>query len=1136
MAQVPIVDKHKVKQLEAQRLRDPQANLPLIHMYEELLGRLQSDETPALCASINNDLGVAYSQLLTGSRTTNLERAVACYQEALRLRTPETAPLDYALTQMNLGITYWKMLTGDRTTNLERAIACYQEALRYQTPEIAVLAYAKTQMNLGNAYRDLPSGNQAVNLEKAIAYYHEALRFWTPETAPLDYARAKTNLGIAYRKLPIGNNTINLEQAIACYLEALRFRTPEIAPLDYAMTQMNLGNAYGDLPTGDRVANVMRAITCYHEALRFRTPETAPLDYAWTQYNLGVTYRNLLMGDRTANLTQALACSEQALRFWTLEVSPLDFALAQNSLGNIYSDLSTGDRTANLTRALACYEQALHVYIPEAAPLDYARVQGNLGLAYWQLPTGDRTANLTQALACHEQALRFYTPEATPLDYARVQGNLGLIYWQLPTGDQTANLTHAIVCYEQALRFYTPEATPLDYARVQNNLGIAYRALPTGDRTANLTRAIACYEQALRFWTPEAAPLDYAMAQNNLGLIYSDLPTGDRSADLTRAIACYQEALRFRTLDAAPFDCRATNRNLANLYFNQKDWKTALDVYQAAMDAGERLYLAGLSSENKAVEMADNVSLYRYAAFSAFRCGQKSEALLILERGKTRLLVEALRLRVHRPANVPDDVWIAFEQAGAAMRAAQTRRTATPEGERDLVEDYAARVEQVRAVNAALDAAIEHVRIHAPQFLHPISMSTIQKLLPDDRTVLVAFCITSQGSLGFVVGREQEVQLVEVPTFTQGRLRGLFAERDADGRAIGGWLGAYNRSRIEGSPGTLSVWQDTITNILAELGHGLLAPILSALPSSAEHLILLPSAELFLLPLHAAPLSDKNTERVCDRYQVSYAPSTEVLAEAQARVVQEVIPDLYAVINPQADPRLVFTQIEGAAIARLFSRSSLVEGPTGTKQQVVAGVRGRTYVHFSCHGSYNWDVPAESGLALADGRLTLAELQQDEVDLSMTRLVTLSACETGITDVVKGSAEEYVGIPAGFLLAGVPCVLSSLWAVDDFSTSLLIEEFYKQHLVEGQNIVHALHRAQLWLRTLSCNEVMGQVRATYGKLKNRIRAGDEISPADQHLSIRLEALQEQLLEDYRPEDHPFAHPYYWAAFLVSGAA
>jgi CHAT domain len=38
--------------------------------------------------------------------------------------------------------------------------------------------------------------------------------------------------------------------------------------------------------------------------------------------------------------------------------------------------------------------------------------------------------------------------------------------------------------------------------------------------------------------------------------------------------------------------------------------------------------------------------------------------------------------------------------------------------------------------------------------------------------------------------------------------------------------------------------------------------------------------------------------------------------------------------------------------------------------------------------------------------------------MSSARLVTLSACETGITDIMKGSADEFVGLPAGFMLAG----------------------------------------------------------------------------------------------------------------------
>src|SRR5205807_4161983 len=127
----------------------------------------------------------------------------------------------------------------------------------------------------------------------------------------------------------------------------------------------------------------------------------------------------------------------------------------------------------------------------------------------------------------------------------------------------------------------------------------------------------------------------------------------------------------------------------------------------------------------------------------------------------------------------------------------------------------------------------------------------------------------------------------------------------------------------------------------------------------------------------------------------------------------------------------------------------------------------------------DWNDPPASGLELADDRLTLAELQQGEVDLSTARLVTLSACETGISDVLQGSAEEYVGIPAGFLLAGAPCVVSSLWAVSDLSTALLMERFYQNHLESKMYFAAALHEAQRWVRTVSIGEVAQYAEQCY---------------------------------------------------------
>ncbi len=288
---------------------------------------------------------------------------------------------------------------------------------------------------------------------------------------------------------------------------------------------------------------------------------------------------------------------------------------------------------------------------------------------------------------------------------------------------------------------------------------------------------------------------------------------------------------------------------------------------------------------------------------------------------------------------------------------------------------------------------------------------------------------------------------------------------------------------------------------------------------------MLPSAELFLFPLHAVPLSGKSSDLLCDHYQISYAPSIEVLADVRAKVKQEVAPELYAVINPEDDPDLVFTPIEGDAIAQLFKQSkrTVDAGLVGTKEHVLVGVQGRTYVHFSCHGSYHWNDPPASGLALADGRLTLAELQQGEVDFSAARLVTLSACETGITDVLRGSAEEYVGIPAGLLLAGVPCVVSSLWAVPDLSTALLMARFYHNHLNDKMAFAAALREAQVWIRDLEARKVAEYAAQWYWR-----------SHPKEQTRLYTYMRHYQHIAKENPARHLFAHPYYWAAFTVNG--
>src|SRR3989442_695152 len=101
-----VADLSRAQQLEIQMQQDPQASVPLIQVYERLLGQAETEKNPALYASICNNLGTLYRDLPTGDRAANLQEAVRCYREALRFWTAENVPAQYSVVQSNLAIAY----------------------------------------------------------------------------------------------------------------------------------------------------------------------------------------------------------------------------------------------------------------------------------------------------------------------------------------------------------------------------------------------------------------------------------------------------------------------------------------------------------------------------------------------------------------------------------------------------------------------------------------------------------------------------------------------------------------------------------------------------------------------------------------------------------------------------------------------------------------------------------------------------------------------------------------------------------------------------------------------------------------------------------------------------------------------
>ncbi len=122
-------------------------------------------------------------------------------------------------------------------------------------------------------------------------------------------------------------------------------------------------------------------------------------------------------------------------------------------------------------------------------------------------------------------------------------------------------------------------------------------------------------------------------------------------------------------------------------------------------------------------------------------------------------------------------------------------------------------------------------------------------------------------------------------------------------------------------------------------------------------------------------------------------------------------------------------------------------------------------LHFATHGLLNSQRPELSGIVLSlidesgrdvDGFLRL----QDIYNLKLSAdLVVLSACNTALGKDVKG--EGLIGLTRGFMYAGSPRIVASLWKVNDAATAELMTIFYRKLLAENLRPAAALRAAQM---------------------------------------------------------------------------
>jgi CHAT domain-containing protein len=284
-----------------------------------------------------------------------------------------------------------------------------------------------------------------------------------------------------------------------------------------------------------------------------------------------------------------------------------------------------------------------------------------------------------------------------------------------------------------------------------------------------------------------------------------------------------------------------------------------------------------------------------------------------------------------------------------------------------------------------------------------------------------------------------------------------------------------------------------------ELHKILIAPIGSLLDEK-KLICIVPDKVLHYLPF-AALMSEADNKYLVEKFRIQLAPSASIFLQnvkERGQNGEQGDERLLSVGDPTFDPRsfpalqpLPAASSEAQEIAGLYKPSfSLLLNRKATEQAVRNGLQTSNVAHFALHYVVDERQSLYSKMVLTppsrianpadDGLLQIHEVYK--MDLSHMRLVVLSACQTAIEQQYGG--EGAISVARPFIASGVPLVVATLWPVDSSGSKQLMTQFHRHRKEEKRHTADALQRAQL-----------------------------------------------DMLHD---QDERMRHPYYWAAFTVTG--
>jgi CHAT domain-containing protein/Tfp pilus assembly protein PilF len=777
----------------------------------------------------------------------------------------------------------------------------------------------------------------------------------------------------------------------------------------------------------------------------------------------------------------------------------------QRSLADVRGEAVTLEHIASNYRFLGEYQKALE---HQTEALRLARLNKDEELGSFLSEMGwiyFRLGEQQRALEYFEESLPVHRANGLRELEVVALWDIGSVHFSL------GNLQQALTSYSQALPMATTLKMTRHQASILSSLGAIYQA--QGD----VPRAVEYFQQAVELGRKVGHRSVEATALSRLGEAYVSLADSEKALQVFEQALTLQRAMQDREFEALTLAGMARAENArGDLMLARQYLETSLQIFESLRSNVAQEALRATYLGSKEDEFKFHIDLLMRSDRGRPSGSDNAAALEASERWRARSLLEIL---TESKSDIRQGVDGALLQRERLLLDQLNTRA-----ERQVQLLSVKRTEQAEVVGRQLDALLTEyrqvqaeIRVKSPGYAaltqpRPLSVPEIQREVLDRDSLLLEYSL----------GAERSYLWAVTPDSLTSHVLPKREAIEASARRFYELLTARNQNPVGETQaqrtGRLDRADAEYQQVAADLSQMLLGPLAARV--GTKRLIIVSDGALQYVPFGALPApatdpSKRVSHPLIVDHEVITLPSASVLHVLRRELTgRSPAPKTVAVLADPVfsheDPRLRRNQPRAkkeidASAATLFTSGSVSDIQRSAKESgvtvferlrfsrqeadVVAALSpaderltatdfaanrataispelGRyRIVHFATHGLLNNAHPELSGIVLSlvdedgrpqDGFLRLHDIYNLRLGAD---LVVLSACRTALGREIRG--EGLVGLTRGFMYAGVPRVLASLWNVDDRATAELMKQLYLGVLKEGKSPAAALRAAQV---------------------------------------------------------------------------